>query len=799
MSEREDAIVVTGPGNGPSDEQKDVSKAKAQKVATFLALARTRFQTVQNAESQLRLNMLDDWRFRAGEQWDASTLASRQEDDRACLTINRIPQFIRQVTNAQRASNLAVKVTPVDSGADVKTAEVLQGLVRHIEQQSDAAVAYSTAGDHQATMGRGYWYIDTEYEDEHSFVQSIRIKRIRNPFTVFMDPASVEADGSDARYCLIVEDIPKDEYEHRFPDSQTGSASLEDFSAIGASFSDWMPEGKVKIATYWYVEEVKSNLNLCKITMPRMPTLPGEMPVPPSQAPDVALLDEELKLIPADLKYTIARKRTVMVRKVKQALINATEVLEGNEDLTGGRDWPGKWIPVVPAIGDEIDINGVIDLRGMVRDAKDPQRLYNYQNSTLAETLALVPRAPYIGYEGQFEGHEVKWNQANRRAYPYLEVRPFTIGNQPAPFPQRVSAGADVGAIMTAIQQSDQDLKATMGLYEPSLGIRQSNSQSGVAIQALQKQGENANSNFLDNMSRAIRFTGRILIDLIPHIYDAPRIVRIIGPDEREQKVMIHAGQNIPADTELPEGVKGVYDVGVGRYDVVVNAGPSLDSKRQEAFVALSGFVQSYPQAFPIIADLLMSSLDWPGAQAAAERFAKLVPPEVQDEEDGAKPEQDPQMVAQMQQMMQQLEQKGVELDQVKQVLQSKQLETEAKVTLGREQMATDMKIAQLRAEVELTKEGEKARLQSQLLHAKAENDRLELKLQHQHELGMHLQERQDNREDGVQERTHAVQDMALSHVREDHQNRAEREDATAERQANAKPDAVLPPVDPSE
>lgn len=797
-SETEPSIVVTEAGATQS-QTGDQSQQDAAKVQAFLSLARKRFQTVQSAESKLRLNMLDDWRFRAGYQWDASTLSSREEDDRACLVVNRLPQFIRQVTNAQRASNLSIKVTPVDSGADVKTADVLQGLVRHIEQQSDAAVAYSTAGDHQATMGRGYWYIDTEYEDDHSFVQSIRIKRIRNPFTVFMDPASTEADGSDARFCLIVEDVPKDEYEVRFPDSDVGNASLDDFNAVGASYSDWMPEGKVKIATYWYVEEEESTLYLIRMKI-QPPMGPGDLVAPPMETKEAALLKEELAKLPDDLDYKVVRQRTVMVRRVKQALINAIEILEGNEDLTEGRLWPGRWIPVVPAIGDEIDINGEIDLRGMVRDAKDPQRLYNYQQSTLAETLALVPRAPYIGYEGQFEGHEVKWNQANRRAYPYLEVRPFTIGNQPAPFPQRVSAGADVGAIMTAIQQSDQDLKATMGLYEPSLGIRQNSSQSGVAIEALQKQGENANSNFLDNMSRSIRFTGRIIIDLIPKIYDAPRIVRIIGPDETEKKVMVHSGAGLDPDMDLPEGVKGVYDVGVGRYDIVVNAGPSIESKRKEAFIALSGFVQSYPQAFPIIADLLMSSLDWPGAQAAAERFKKLVPPEVQSEEEG-KPPVDPQMVAQIQQLMQQLEASGVELSQLKQMLQSKKLETDAKVTIEREQMATDMKIAQLRAEVELKKEQDKVQYESMLLQMKGEVERLELQLKHRHELGMHMQTREDDRIDQAAARSAAIHDMALSHAREDGRAMDERQQAESDASRASEPvqPAALPPVDAAE
>lgn len=802
-----DAIIVTTTGRDtPTAEQQ-----QRLKVGEFLSHAKKRFKVISNAESSLRERMMEDLRFRASEQWDPMTKAERQTDGRPCLTINRISQFLRQVTNGMRQANLAVKVTPVDDGADVKVAEVFQGLVRHIEQQSDAQVAYQTAGEAQATMGRGYWRIVTEYEDDRSFNQTIRIKRIRNPFTVYVDPAAQEADGSDARFAFIVEDVPKEEYKQRFGDA--AMASLNDFMAANSGRDiDWMPEGKVKIAEYWYIEPEPTTLH--QVQMPDGTTEPM------FQDEFDALLVEYAESVQAAAAMQVApppapkslQSRPVTVKRVKQALINAVEVLEGNPEKTAGRDWPGRWIPIVQVLGDEIDVNGSVDYRGMVRDAKDPQRLYNYQNSALAETLALVPRVPWIGYEGQFEGHEGKWKTANRRAWSYIEVKPVSLdGKNPMPLPERTSASADVGGIMTAIQQSDQDLKATMGLFEPSLGVRDSASQSGKAIQALQKQGELANSNFLDNMGRAIRFTGKIIVDLAPHIFDVPRVIRIIGEDENERKVMIQA-KKLGLNPELPEGVAGIYSIDVGRYDVIVQSGPSTSTKRDQALQALTTFVQAYPEAFPMVGDLILGSLDWPGARAAAKRLKAAMPPEIRNaDEDGAPPPIPPEVEMQMQQLMQQLEAAGVELQEAQEVIKTKQVEQDGKMQLQRMKFEADLILAQVKAQMELAKIKAQGVVDERIVILEAEIEARAQTLERLHERALAAEgfsrdrmaagedrregrvdaalQRMGDREDSAMERSANRQDAAAERVANrvdtDRARQADRQDTAAERQAN--------------
>jgi hypothetical protein len=731
--DREQASVSL---EGPSSKG---SQARAAKVEAFLTLARERFRTVVSVEAKLREDMLDDLRFRASDQWSEEALKDREEQGKPTLVINRIPQFIRQVLNSVRLSDLAVKVRPVDEGDDVAKADILQGLIRHIEDQSDASVAYTTAAEHQIGMGRGWWRILAEYEDERSFVQSLKIKRVRNPFSVYMDPAAVEVDGSDARYAFVTEDIPLDEFKERFGE---GAAAIHDGTFQGAgdsSISDWFPGGKVRVAEYYYVQTVRDDLHLI-----RWPDTGVEQAVFGSE---LRKLIAELKKAPPGLIRALPetiQKRSVERCTVRQALITGVDILEGNDDRTEGRGWPGKWIPIIPVLGDEIDLNGRVDLRGMTRDAKDAQRAYNHAVSTLPEIANLLPRSPWIMAEGQDEGHEEQWAQANRRAYSSLKYKPVTIGGQLAPPPQRTPIGADLGPVAAIIQQADNDLKTTMGLFEPSLGMR-SAAQSGRAIVALQQQGETANSNFADNLMRAIRATGRILIDLIPHFYDVPRVVRIRGTDDSDHTVMVHAGNAppLPMDEQgqpvLPKGVEGIYDLSVGKYDVTVSAGASTKTRKEEAFKVLSEFIRVYPAAFPILGDLLVKALDWPDAQAASERLKRSIPPEIrgEKEEPGEAPAIPPEVQQQMQQLMQQLEQMGVELEEAKRIIQSKQLEIEAQAELKNAELASRERIAEMQAQLGQLKaqaaiEGQEAvtRLKGQIAH-------LEQKLQHAHERGM--------------------------------------------------------------
>jgi Phage P22-like portal protein len=602
----------------------------------LLQHARERFKVASEAEESIRRESLEDLRFRAGEQWPENIKIERQNSGRPCLTINRIPQFLRQVTNEIRQNRPSIQVNPVDDMADPETAEILQGIMRHIEVTSDADVAYDTAAEHAATFGFGYIRVITDYVDERSFDQEIKIERIRNPFSIYFDPECQKTDYSDARYAFVVQDIERDEFKKLYPESEL--SGMPDLHSVGDQAPGWITGKSVRIAEYWHIDYAEQELAM----------LEDGSVMPADQVPE---------------GMQVLRTRTVQVPTVYWCKINGLEVLEK-------REWPGKWIPIIPVLGDEVIVNGDRQLFGVVRFARDPQRMYNYWATAETEMIALAPKAPFIGAAGQFEGFERQWQSANTRNFPYLEYKPISHAGVAIGAPQRQVYEPPIQAISHARMQANDDLKATTGIYDASLGAR-SNEQSGRAILARQREGDVANFHYADNLARSIKHLGRIVLDLIPQIYDAPRVMRIIGTEDQERVVQI----NTPT---LDKGVERIYDLSVGQYDVTVSVGPSFSTKRQEAVDSMMQLSQAYPPLMQVAGDLLVKNMDWPGAAEIAERLKKLLPPNLQEGEENEQ-QVPPEVQAQMAQMAQQNEQLSQALNQATDDIRTKRMELESR------------------------------------------------------------------------------------------------------------------------
>ena len=588
----------------------------------MLAAMRSRFTMAISAYGESREDELDDLRFMAGSpdnqwQWPADVLATRGSvpgqtiNARPCLTINKLPQHVRQVTNQQRQNRPSGKVIPADDTADIKVAEVFDGIIRHIEYMSDADVAYDTACDNQVVYGEGYVRILTEYAHEDSFDQDLRIGRVRNSFSVYMDPSIQDPCGSDAQWCFITEDVLKEDYERMFPDAAPVSSILA--TGIGdQSLSMWLSENTVRIAEYFCVDHQKATLNL----------YPGNV-----TAFNNTPQDQELKA----MFGKPVRTRTVDRRKVMWVKSNGYEVLDE-------REWPGKYIPVVRVVGNEFEVDGRLYVSGLVRNAKDAQRMYNYWTSQEAEMLALAPKAPFVGYGGQFEGYETQWKTANTNNWPYLEVNPDVTdgaGNI-LPLPQRSQPPMAQTGLIQAKMGAAEDIKSTTGQYNASLG-QQGNERSGKAILARVQEGDTGTYHYVDNLGRAIRHVTRQLVDLIPKIYDTERIARIIGVDGEVGMARINPQQ--PEAVRAVEDAAGnviekIYNPTIGTYDVVITTGPSYLTKRQEAVEAMANILQTSPQLWQVAGDLFIKNMDWPGAQEMADRFRKILDPKVLAEDD---------------------------------------------------------------------------------------------------------------------------------------------------------------------
>ena len=600
--------------NGPNP-----SKGGSEDVLT---VARSRMTMAISAYSETRENELDDLRFFAGSpdnqwQWPADVLQTRGAvqgqtiNARPCLTINKLPQHVRHVTNEQRMNRPGIKVIPADDKADLDMAEVYNGVIRHIEYLSDADVAYDTACENQVSYGEGYVRILTEYCDETTFDQDIKIGRIRNSFSVYMDPMIQDPTGADARWCFITEDMTKAEYERMYPNA----APITTLMSLGVgdqSISQWINQNTVRIAEYFYVDYEKARLNL----------YPGNQ-----TAFDNTPEDRALRLVFGKP----LRSRDSDRKRVRWCKINGYEILEE-------RDWAGSFIPVVRVVGNEFEVDGRMYVSGLVRNAKDAQRMYNYWVSQEAEMLALAPKAPFIGYGGQFEGYEQQWKTANTNNWPYLEVNPDVTDGQGAvlPLPQRAQPPMASSGLLQAKAGAAEDIKSATGQYNASLGMT-SNERSGKAILARQKESDVGTYHYVDNLARAIRHIGRQLIDLIPKIYDTERIARIIGEDGEPSTVKMNPTQEEPVKKIVnQEGVviDKIYNPGVGKYDVRVITGPGYATKRQEALESMAQLLQGNPQLWQVAGDLFVKNMDWPGAQDLAKRFQKTLDPKVLADED---------------------------------------------------------------------------------------------------------------------------------------------------------------------
>ena len=594
------------------------------KDADVLATARSRLDMAIGFLSDSREDELDDLKFAAGSpdnqlQWPTDVLQTRGAvqgqtiNARPCLTINKLPQHIRQVTNDQRQNRPSGKVIPVDDKADVEVAEVFNGLVRHIEYISDADVAYDTACENQVTYGEGYIRLLTEYCDENTFDQDIKIGRVRNSFSVYMDPTIQDPCGADAMWVFISEDMPIDEYERKWPKAAK-VGSLQQLGVGDENLSQWLNEKTIRVAEYFEVAFKKATLNL----------YPGNVTAfegTPEDAQARAMYGEPVRTRSAD-------RRTVKWRK-----INGYEILEES-------DWAGQWIPVVRVVGNEYEIEGRLYVSGLVRNAKDAQRMYNYWVSQEAEMLALAPKAPFIGYGGQFEGYEDKWKTANTQNYPYLEVNADATDGQgsPLPLPERAQPPMASSGLLQAKAGASDDIKATTGQYDSSLG-QTSNERSGKAILAREKQTDTGTYHYVDNLARAVRHITRQIVDLAPKIYDTARVARIIGEDGEVATAQLNPEQEMPVnkitDPDNPEIViKKIYNLGVGKYDVMVTTGPSYMTKRQEALEAMAQILQGNPELWKVAGDLFVKNMDWPGAQEMAKRLAKTIPPQLMDDSD---------------------------------------------------------------------------------------------------------------------------------------------------------------------
>ena len=652
------------------------------------------YEAFESHWSDTRQDMLDDLKFcRLGEQWDEGIKEDRARNGRPTLTINKLPAFARQVINDARLNKPAIKTHPADDKADTEVSELLNGIIRNIEYNSDAETAYDTALECAVYAGMGFYRIAIDYASSGSFDKDIRIERIANPLSVLPDPSTMACDGSDWNKAFITQIMSRDTFKANYP-----KADPVDFKGSEDVSSQWRTEDDVMVAELW--ERSQKDAELVRLS------------------DNTVMLSEQYEKnfdLFNQIGLSVIATRPTKIHQVTQKILTAEEVIDTVE-------WPGEHIPIIPVYGDEFVVEGKRFFYSMFKHAKDSQRMFNYWRTSSVEMVALQPKTPFIGAKGSFTSDAKNWATANTENHPYLEYDVVDGGGTPArQSPPTIPAGA-----LQETSSADNDMKSIIGIQDAALGAM-SNEISGVAINSRKYESDISNFHFIDNFSRSMKYAGRVLIEIIPKVYSEPRIARIMGYDGTTESV--------PLMQEYEKGgVVKMHDLSAGKYDVTVEVGGSFTTKRAEALESMKSMVSSAPQLMQIIGDLIAKNMDWEGADEIAKRLKAMLPPQLQQLDSMEDiPEEARAAVMQIQQQMQSVqtaaqqaaEQKDMqiaELSRVANAMQQQLQNKQGEIQVKQDKLGIDYEIAQMKemgdvrlAEIEAKYDKELEILKSQL------------------------------------------------------------------------------------
>lgn len=672
--------------------------AKAtKKEQEIIDAAMKRLKRCVDAEQHNRTMAVEDLKFVNGEQWDAGERKRRADKGRPALQFNMLQKFVDQVVGDMMHNSPQIKVRPVDSKADINIAKIRQGIISNIEYLSNSKAIYGYAARQQVSSGYGAWRILTRYTEENPFLQEAYLESVRNPFLVYMDPDCRDQNFADAKFGFVLEKMPLDAFKEKYPKASVPSNNIK--HGAGLSSENWFDGDTITVAEYFSIEketvtmlqledgdvvteeefkEMKAdwkekNANLigrigaaAVNPMPQQmsgtpgpPSLPGQPPAaaqgmtppaPPLQpqpgmhqmpTPPMVVTPPQMVGLPQDLEKLgaeprVAKRRDTEQTVIRHRILTCCEILDGGAE---GSRFPGKFIPIIVVKGKELNIEGKNYIYSLIRHAKDPQKLYNYWQTSLAENIALAPKAPWLGTARQFEGYENDYAAANVENFPFLKYNP----DPDAPgAPLRQAPAQPPAALFEQVRRCEESIKSTIGMFNADLGAP-GPEQTGAAIMARQRPGDIGTYEFMENLSRAVLYTGRVLNEIIPEIYDTERDVRLRNIDESETFMPINTtvGNAMQSVKQKPEIFQGLdpsklaqmaqkegkeakfNDITVGKYDVVVTTGPSYATQRQESAQHLLQLMQAAPQQMSTALDLVVRNLDFKESDELETRLRK--------------------------------------------------------------------------------------------------------------------------------------------------------------------------------
>lgn len=690
------------------------NKDKQTEQQDLLDTAKDLFKQAESGWRDIRTAAVDDLSFFHGKQWDDQLINIARLKKEPTLQVNRLPQFVKQIENELRQREMAITVAASDEQGSEETANIFTSIIRGIEARSNAKVHYIHAAGENGAMvpGIGYLKVELDYTDNQGFNQDIWIKSVKDPMKIICDPNVQEPDFSDAEFWFEFEDYPEKTFKKLFPGAECSSS---DMFPIGSRGTSWLGDGTIRVARFWYKEYTSVTSYLFD---------DGTVALE-EKVESITDEDDNRYGMVDGLRKIILRERTVTNSTIKWMDFTGAEVL--SEGI-----WPINKFPFAAVTGPMSIIDGKRDIRGMIRFARDSQKMLNYMASSAARRIASANKSPWLVDMKSIKPYEQVWRRANVDGVPYLPYDSYDAngGGRTIPPPSRADQTGQIQDLLMAAQKFENDLKATIGIYDAGLGATP-NEQSGVAIKTLAQQGQNANFHFSDNLVTALKRIGEILIELIPIVYDTPRIVKTISVDGQSKLVRIN--QIVESKGKLVE-----YNIrdATGHYGVTINVGPAYATQKQAAIEQMTELLRINPNIAPFVQDIIVGNMDFEGKDNVKNRLMKVLemqtPGIIENSEQADIP---PQALAQMQQqqlaiqqLTEQLQQLSVQNQQLNNVLQNKQIEyqnaiqkarVDAQLAAGLQQQkhANALEIEQARA----IREDAIRETQMQMEHVKAQ------------------------------------------------------------------------------
>lgn len=592
-----------------------------------------------------------DYEFTAGNQWDPVAKADRLATHRICVEVDYVNPFLKQIINNFLLNMPSIYVRSKNYNTDGNIANFYTSMIKEIEVNSNAEQEYGDVFTHCLKGGEGYLRVLTEYKNVNCFDQEIKIRAIKDPFSVYIDPKYHYDNTMD--YCFIFSNISKKEFELLYPDSEFTNTKF---------YNDrydkmWIDSNNIKICEYFYKETKKEKRYLLSsgevVSQEQLDNKEQEiknrrknykknskqMAIEESMEDNQSILDDTYNI-------QIVSEKMANINTIKWVKTNGYEVLEETE-------WMGEYIPIVPIFGEKIYSRGDYFYQGVVRKLIIPQRMINLLESNIIELINDAPISPFIIPKGAIDGFEEDWAMVSRVKKPYIEYNPIEGGGRP----ERFNMPNNVSELQSMKVSHIETMKLLTGIQDSGLGINSQSEQSALAILTNKKQNEVSNYDFTHSFSIGLKILGRILIDLIPRVYDSKKIVKdyISNKDnkyytlqEQDTDIMEEESENIIKTVDIHNTV-------VEDFNIEVSIGPYGESQRQQAVKTITALTQTNPELFNIMGDIMLKNMDWAGADEAAERFKKILPPEVAG--DSEIPPQAQNIINQLQEQMSAMEQ----------------------------------------------------------------------------------------------------------------------------------------------